>query len=597
MKSLSLSILILCISFVSVAWSQQPGCDASASNSCADLHTNNIPQVQHVIVLIQENRTPDNLFGSDAFASQRQLPGADLVQHGLCGSKQIPLQSRNLGNACDPRHSHKTAWIPTYDKGKMDGACRIPTTSCSGKNPEYTYVQSSNVVPLFQIAQQYGYANYMFQTNQGPSFAAHQFLLAGSSAPTSFSDPTLCLDPVTMKSSPCYQWFSAELTSPAGGKGYGCAALQTIIPDIDPAGNEANAYNNGQPCYNHNTLVTLLDNQTPPISWKYYAQASSSDLRSTPAESLWTAPNAIYDICMPLNGKQTDCDGYDWKNYVQSVFPNAAKYPNSYSPILTDLGVDPNQPQCSLPAVSWVVPDGNWSDHASLDPSGTGPSWIAAIVNAVGGYDNNNRKLATNCGYWANTVVLITWDDWGGWYDHVLPWRCNNAGLCSGYPGGLDGAGSEYVYGFRVPLLVVSAYAKPGYISGACGQPRQPSCPNQKQRYIHDFGSILNFIEYAFGRGGVPLSFPAFPGKGISPSYPYADAFAPDGAIVCGARCPHPYSLSDFFNFATPRTFTPIVGSKLKPTGCFLIPTTVGCFVNFTPADPDSDTNDRDEED
>src|SRR5580704_13776746 len=337
MKSLSLSILILCISFVSVAWSQQPGCDASASNSCADLHTNNIPQVQHVIVLIQENRTPDNLFGSDAFASQRQLPGADLVQHGLCGSKQIPLQSRNLGNACDPRHSHKTAWIPTYDKGKMDGACRIPTTSCSGKNPEYTYVQSSNVVPLFQIAQQYGYANYMFQTNQGPSFAAHQFLLAGSSAPTSFSDPTLCLDPVTMKSSPCYQWFSAELTSPAGGKGYGCAALQTIIPDIDPAGNEANAYNNGQPCYNHNTLVTLLDNQTPPISWKYYAQASSSDLRSTPAESLWTAPNAIYDICMPLNGKQTDCDGYDWKNYVQSVFPNAAKYPNSYSPILTDL--------------------------------------------------------------------------------------------------------------------------------------------------------------------------------------------------------------------------------------------------------------------
>jgi hypothetical protein len=63
--------------------------------------------VQHVIVLIQENRTPDNLFGSDAFASQRQLPGADLVQHGLCGPKKIPLQPLNLGNVCDPKHSHK----------------------------------------------------------------------------------------------------------------------------------------------------------------------------------------------------------------------------------------------------------------------------------------------------------------------------------------------------------------------------------------------------------------------------------------------------------------------------------------------------------
>ena len=47
---------------------------------------NNIPQVKHVIVVIQENRTPDNLFGSDAFAQTRQLPGADLAQLGKCGN-------------------------------------------------------------------------------------------------------------------------------------------------------------------------------------------------------------------------------------------------------------------------------------------------------------------------------------------------------------------------------------------------------------------------------------------------------------------------------------------------------------------------------
>jgi len=152
---------------------------------------------------------------------------------------------------------------------------------------------------------------------------------------------------------------------------------------------------------------------------------------------------------------------------------------------------------------------------------------------AVGGFDNSGNPLATKCGYWANTVVLITWDDWGGWYDHVLPWNCNNTGVCSGYTGGQNGGGSEYVYGFRVPLLVVSAYAKKGYISGICGPGQQHICPNEQQQYIHDFGSILNFIEYAFGNNQQPMHFPGFPPQsGISPSYFYADVFAPDGHVV-----------------------------------------------------------------
>jgi len=216
--------------------------------------SNNIPQVQHVIVLVQENRTPDNLFGSDAFAQTRQLPGADLAQQGKCGNREIQLQSLNLGNACDPNHLHQVAWVPTYDQGKMDGACNISASNCTGVDPEYSYVQSSNVVPYFQIAQQYGYGNYMFQTNQGPSFPAHQFLLTGSSAPTSSSDSALCYDPTTEKSSPCYQWFAAENSN--SGSGYGCTVQNTVIQDIDAPGNESSSYNNGFPCYNHNTLLT-----------------------------------------------------------------------------------------------------------------------------------------------------------------------------------------------------------------------------------------------------------------------------------------------------------------------------------------------------
>jgi hypothetical protein len=57
--------------------------------------------------------------------------------------------------------------------------------------------------------------------------------------------------------------------------------------------------------------------------------------------------------------------------------------------------------------------------------------------------------------------------------------------------------------------------------------------------------------------------------------------------VVCGANCPHPYSLADFFDFTNQRTFNPITGSELTPTNCFLVPS--NCFANFVPADPDDD--------
>src|SRR5215471_2365188 len=72
-----------------------------------------------------------------------------------------------------------------------------------------------------------------------------------------------------------------------------------------------------------------------------------------------------------------------------------------------------------------------------------------------------------NSPYWANTVIIVTWDDWGGWYDHVAPYKVVNDGVSWG---------SGYVYGFRVPLIVISPYARPRYIS----------------HVNHDFGSILH---------------------------------------------------------------------------------------------------------
>jgi hypothetical protein len=132
-----------------------------------------------------------------------------------------------------------------------------------------------------------------------------------------------------------------------------------------------------------------------------------------------------------------------------------------------------------------------------------------------------------------------------------------------------------------VPLLVVSAYAKQGYISGAL--PAQ----GETQPYIHDFGSILNFIEYAFGNNGQSIG-------DISPQYHYADFFAPDAPNSPGCNptlCP--YSLHDFFDFTNQRTFTNFTQGINYVTQCFLTPNIQGCFgTNFVPADPDADAVD-----
>src|SRR5260370_42094661 len=136
---------------------------------------------------------------------------------------------------------------------------------------------------------------------------------------------------------------------------------------------------------------------------------------------------------------------------------------------------------------------------------------MASVVNAIGTKPQcPNGEL-----YWNNTVILITWDDWGGWYDHVVPPAVNSKA-----PAGT----SAYVYGFRVPLMVVSAYTPPGTVSNTMGL---------------DFGAMLKFIEEIFNVGTVP------PGN-------YADYYAND-------------DLSEFFNFNNPpRRFQSITAPLSK---------------------------------
>ena len=135
--------------------------------------------IEHIVVIFQENRTPDNLFHDPVLISR----GADIASSGLNSLGQtIALTPIDLGTAgSDPQnydldHSHP-AFVSMYDGGKMDGADLIkcnpaPGVSCPAQNPQFKYVNPSDVQPYFALAEQYTFGDRMFQTNQGPSFPA-----------------------------------------------------------------------------------------------------------------------------------------------------------------------------------------------------------------------------------------------------------------------------------------------------------------------------------------------------------------------------------------------------------------------------------------
>jgi phospholipase C len=438
---------------------------------------------KHVVVIFQENRTPDNLFQGlcsppyGACAVPPTFSAPYDIQTSKWKTKTGTIQPAPvaLANTYDLSHSHLAfnamcnviaGNAPTC---RMNGAAGIGCSPISGTtcppNPQFKYVSNANGIlnPYLTLVTQYGWANYMFQTNQGPSFPAHQYIFGGTSAPSQTDDAKGI--------------FSAENMKGAG-LAAGCTALPTtmvelISPNLTPPpyGVEISST---FPCFEHLTMADLVPD------WKYYGAGNGS---------IWLAPNAIDHICVPSNGK---CTG--WGTHVVPVNP---------AQVLTDLA------NCNLSALTWITPTAKNSDHARSNDGG-GPSWVASIVNAIGNSpctDNTGHRSRT---YWQDTAIFITWDDWGGWYDHEPPTI-------------LPGVQGDYQYGFRVPLIVVSAYTPQGFVD------------NRR----HDFGSILRFIEFNFSNLGLREGELGF-----------ADSRATT-------------DLTEFFNlFRTPRSFTTIASPK-----------------------------------
>jgi phospholipase C len=411
-----------------------------------------IASFQHVIIVVQENRTPDNFFQglcrptptNPSPCSTKPSPQQYNIQQTGWLDKTSATGMTNptavqFGLGYDLSHTHK-AFGQMCDLNAVSGACAMDGAALVGclsktepcpTRAAFGYVIPSQVQPYLDMVKHYGWGNYMFQTNQGPSFSAHQFLFGATSAPSKDDDHSGI--------------FAAENT-PKSTAGAGCAdPMTTTIWLINPQGVEfAQIF----PCFAHQTLADLLEARG--VSWRYYGYSENS---------IWMAPNAIKHICWAVGQK---CIG---KQFTSNVDLNP-------SDVLSDISTN-----CKLRSVSWVTPDGVNSDHMSNVNNTGGPSWVASIVNALDPR-TNPCKNPDGTSYWDSTAIIVTWDDWGGWYDHEPP-------TIEAFPQG------GFQMGFRVPLIVVSAYTPPKFISNT----------------PEDFGSIARFIERNFGIREGALTF------------------------------------------------------------------------------------------
>jgi phospholipase C len=354
--------------------------------------------IDHIVIIVQENRTFDNLFNG--------FPGANTVKEGKnSAGKTIRLQSISLTAPYDLSHRH-AAWVDDYADHAMDGfnhereACYRRGSKCPPSNvAAYGYVPKSDVQPYWDMAEQYTIADAMFETSEGPSFPAHQYLISGTST--------------ISNGSPYKASENAKDEEDIGHQG-GCDSLPAAtVETIDPQGKEGHAV---FPCFERSAIVELLNEQY--VSWHFY-QASGG-------AGQWHAVDAIKEIR----------EGPSFRNVV---------WPSSQ--ILKDIR------KGKLASVVYVTPTAAESDHPGAN-DGSGPSWVASIVNEIG-----------ESKYWDSTAIIVLWDDWGGWYDHVAPTVYNS-----------------YELGFRVPMIVISPYAKSGYVS----------------HVDYEFGSVLKFVEETF---------------------------------------------------------------------------------------------------
>jgi phospholipase C len=360
---------------------------ATGARSTATTSAQGIDKIDHIVLLVKENRSFDQMFGT--------YPGVDGAHTAVMSNgTTVPLApGRDRANP-DPAHDYYAALL-AMNKGKMNRFDLIPGAYSDDGFLQSLSQQNEQTIPNYwSYASHFTLADHFFSTVAGPSYPNHFFTigadnddLVGSPINPKVPSPTWGCDapPGT---------FVQRLLSPTKSQ---------FVP----------------PCFNFATLQDTLD--AAHVSWKYYAPQYPQN------GYLWSTFNSIKKV------RQSAL----WQ---QHVVPEAQ--------FLADAA------QNKLPAVSWVVANWYESDHPLGGSLCTGENRSVAIVNAV------MRSAA-----WSSTAILMVWDDFGGFYDHVPPPK-----------NGLTG------WGPRVPFIVISPYARQQYID----------------HKTYDLTSMVRFVETRF---------------------------------------------------------------------------------------------------
>jgi phospholipase C len=387
------------VSEPSVSQSQEVNASPNAS-ATLDAARN---KIQHVVVIMQENRSFDHYFGTypgaDGIPMQNGVPSV-CVPNANTGECVKPFHDTNDKNAGGPHGA--TNATADIDDGKMDGfigeaqkgrqkTCQDPNDpNCGGSEgvPDAMGYHDAREIPNYwNYAEQFVLQDHMFEPNASWSLPEHLFMVSEWSAKCSEAgDPMSCQN---------------ELQS----------------PDRIQKGKTTTASGSAQPDYAWTDLTYLLHKDD--VSWAYYLEQGTQP--DCDDDEMFCDPKIqdkkVPQIWNPLPYFDTVKQD-DQLDNIQDVsnFYEAAK-------------------DGTLPAVSWVVPNGKDSEH----PPGLvsdGQAYVTSLINSImQGPD------------WDSTAIFLAWDDWGGFYDHVQPPEVDENG-----------------YGLRVPGLVISPYAKRGYI-------------------------------------------------------------------------------------------------------------------------------------
>jgi len=352
-----------------------------------------LQKIKHILIIMQENRSFDTYFGTypgaDGIPMQNGVPTvcADDPRTGDCVKPYYNAADINAGGPHETLNA-----VTDIDEGKMDGfikafrqgqtACTVPDTpGCSlSDTPDVMGWHDARQIPNYwAYAQNFVLQDRMFQPDASWSLPSHLFMVSAWSA-----NCTVAGEPFSCKNA-------------LNGPQHGTDTSRNVYAWTD--------------------LTYLLHKAN--VSWAYYLSEGNEPDCEDDAMLCQPRPQlrSVPGIWNPLPAFDTVQQDHQTGN-IQTV----DKY---YAAAASG----------TLPAVAWIVPENNVSEHPPARVS-DGQSYVTRLINA-----------AMQGPEWSSTAIFLAWDDWGGFYDHVAPPLVDRNG-----------------YGLRVPGLVISPYARQGFI-------------------------------------------------------------------------------------------------------------------------------------